>query len=369
MIMSISAVGMVSALGLDWQTSCGAARAGVLRAAAVDFRIQAGDPWEVMCATAHEASLLTYGFEGEGRLLRLLAGAFRDLAENAPVQNGPTPVFLSVPAVDRTMMDDEITDDKTDEPIPLEDLETRARELVQSAARLACWKGEVSLAAVSTAGHAGVAAAFQYCASAFRDRPTQSAIVGAVDSLLDDETLAWLKESGRLKHPDAPTGLMPGEAAVLLLVTSGVTPQNCLATVEALGFSNEDSHFESGKPPRGRGLSDAIVGLAQQTDWPGTGTPWILSDHNGESYRANEWGLALHRLVARKSVFAKTRVSFPAVSFGETGAASASVAAACALAAWNRGYAPDSRCCVVSSSDAGSRAALLLSAAYRGNRL
>src|SRR5690349_973039 len=108
MLMGISAVGMVSALGLDWETSCSAARAGLLRAAAVDFRVQAGDPWEVMFATAHEVSLLTYGFEGDGRLLRLLTGAFRDLAKNAPFQTGPTPVFLSVPSVDRALLDDEI---------------------------------------------------------------------------------------------------------------------------------------------------------------------------------------------------------------------------------------------------------------------
>src|SRR5258707_961848 len=99
MKISITAVGMVSALGLDWETSCAAARAGISRSESVNYyKVQAGDPWEVVPVVAHQVEILTQGFEGQGRLLRLLSGAFADLRSKVPPNPGELPVFLSLPS-------------------------------------------------------------------------------------------------------------------------------------------------------------------------------------------------------------------------------------------------------------------------------
>ncbi len=362
MTMSISSVGMASALGLDWETSCAASRAGILRASTLNhFRVQEGDPWEVSFVTAHEATLLTHGFEGQGRLLRLLSGAFADLQKRIPDSCDELPIFLSLPSQDRTTVDDETLDDDTGEPIPPVPILNQAEDLVTRAAQLGKWRGHVRLADLSIAGRTAVAASFQSCLAAFNDSRIESALVGTVDSLLDDETLAWLKNSGRLKHAAAATGLMPGEAAVLFLVSRGVVGRKSLGTVEAVSFADEHCHFESGKPAGGKGLSAVILQVAQRGKWPGQDLPWVVSDQTGETFRAADWGHALHRLVAQDRVFGKIRVSLPAISFGDTGTASASVGVACVLAAWKRGYAPSTRCCISSSSDAAQRAAFLVS--------
>jgi len=362
MNLNISAVGMVSALGLDWETSCAASRAGISQSAAINYyRVQAGDPWEVQFVTAHQATLLTQGFEGDGRLLRLLGGAFADLRRRAPANVGELPVFLSLPGPSGATLDDDAVEDDTGEPSPARTTDERADDLLNRAAQLGKWQGRVRLAGVSTAGHTGFAEALQSCFSALTDQGLDSALVGAVDSLLDDETLGSLNDAKRLKHPAAPTGLVPGEAAVIFSVSrASIREQDVLCTVNALDFADQDQHFESDNAPNGKGLSAAIIQVAQREKWPGSDSPWILSDHNGEGYRAGDWGHTVHRLVGQDPAFAETHISFPAVSFGDTRAASGSVAAACAVAAWKRGYAPAARCCIVSSSDAGRRAAFLV---------
>jgi 3-oxoacyl-[acyl-carrier-protein] synthase I len=360
MDVPIAAVGMVSALGLDWHTSCAAGRAGISRAAPVDhYRLQAGDCLKIQFLVAHQIDLLARGFEGQGRLLRLLAGAFADLRQRIPTSPGEIPLFLALPDPDRISIPAEENSGDSNETQPRPTREEMALDLVERAAQLGRWPGRVRLASVST-GHTGFAEALHNCVSALTRHEAELALVGASDSLLDDDTLNLLKAAGRLKHPEAPTGLVPGEAAVLFQVGKTSTAERGLGSIEAICFSEEQRHLASGNTSHGKALFAAIAEAGSEGGWPGSDVPWIFADHNGEAYRANEWGFALHRLVARNRHFAETKTSFPAIFFGDTGAASAAVAVANALASWKRGYAIAPRCCVVSSADAAPRSAILL---------
>jgi 3-oxoacyl-[acyl-carrier-protein] synthase-1 len=363
MELPIAAVGMVSALGLDWRTSCAAGRARISRASPVDhYRIQAGDAMKIQFLVAHQIDLLTRGFEGQGRLLRLLAGAFADLRQRIPGSPGELPLFLVLPDPDRISIQAEESGGGSEETHPRPTREEMALDLVERAAQLGRWPGRVRLVSVST-GHTGLAEAFKNCVSALTRHEAELALVGAVDSLLDDDTINSLKAAGRLKHPQAPTGLMPGEAAVLFQVGRTSTAERSLGSIDAIGFSREQRHLVSGSASHGKALYAAIAEAGAKGGWPGPDAPWILADHNGEAYRANEWGFVLHRLVAGDRRFAETKASFPSMFFGDTGAASAAVAVANALAAWDRDYAIAPRCCVVSSADAAPRSAVLVRSA------
>jgi 3-oxoacyl-[acyl-carrier-protein] synthase-1 len=373
MAASITAIGVVSALGLDWETSCAAFRCGISRAGKLDhFRIQADDPWEVEFAVGHQVDLLTRGFEGHGRLLRLLKGALSDLIPRVPValrDSGSTPAYLCLPNPHRTLsnieliVDEEIRDETRARSVdrPPTEVSDAAEALLFHAAALAKWPGTVRLAGVSHAGYTGMIEMIDRCLSDMQAGRTVHAIVGTVDSLLDDETLAWLSSTRRLKNPAIATGMIPGEAGVVLLLSERQANADGMGIVESLAFDEEDQPFETRQSALGKGLSGVIRQVASTTGWPGQDPPWVLSDQNGETYRASDWGWALHRLTAADPVFAATRVWFPAVSFGDTGGAGAGLGVACALSAWRRGYAPSSRCCVVASSDCARRAAMLLS--------
>jgi len=366
----IAAIGMVSALGLDWATSCAASRCGVSRAAALDhYRVQAGDPWKVEFVVGHQVDLLTRGFERHGRLLRLLTGALRDLlrttSETARDYDS-APVYLSLPDPHRTLSD-AVLDEKTGAEAPVRRSETSpsqgfdAAALLSQAATLAGWPCRIRLAAAAHSGHTGTIDILERCLRDLSAGQTSYAIVGAVDSLLDDETLAWLSNTRRLKNPSFATGMVPGESGVVLLLCQGQQMKGHLGTIDRLAFDHEDQSFDSGKAPLGKGLSSVVRQVADGTDWPGQSSPWVLSDHNGEVYRANDWGWALQRLTAANAIFSTSQMWFPASSFGDTGSAGAAVGIACAVAAWKRGYAPSTRCCIAASADSGRRAGLRMS--------
>jgi 3-oxoacyl-[acyl-carrier-protein] synthase I len=67
------------------------------------------------------------------------------------------------------------------------------------------------------------------------------------------------------------------------------------------------------------------------------------------------------RLRGEDDAFAQPAVWLPALSFGDTGAASAALAMAMASHAWQRRCAPAAHALVASASDGSPRAAVLLS--------
>jgi 3-oxoacyl-[acyl-carrier-protein] synthase-1 len=86
---------------------------------------------------------------------------------------------------------------------------------------------------------------------------------------------------------------------------------------------------------------------------------WVISDLNGEPYRAIDWGNAL---VRRIRALAEPVLWCPALWFGDTGAASGAVALCLAARAFERSYAPAPWSLVLSSADGPDRAAVIVTA-------
>src|SRR6267378_1189311 len=144
--------------------------------------------------------------------------------------------------------------------------------------------------------------------------------IGAgVDSLVDEDVLEQLQAEGRLKNPGLASGASPGEACAVLCLVRGESPKG-MAVIQVVEIHEQD------------GLRRVLRSLAsrmKEINEP----MWIISDLNGESKQASEIGTAI--------VASRIRVSqswLPAVSFGDTGAASPFLGIAMAAAAWRRGY-------------------------------
>lgn len=187
-------------------------------------------------------------------------------------------------------------------------------------------------------------------------------LIAAVDSFLLEGRLAIYDEQWRLKSDRNPSGYIPGEAGVVLLLeTEAFARQRkspSLLTIDGVGSGQEPNPVTGAKTSSGRGLSDAITSLASIT---GRDRPWrwVMSDLNGERYKAYEWGVVLPRLSAL--IHDQHEFSYVAECIGDTGAAVAAIQVGCVSEAFKRGYAPAESALLFAGNDAGKRCALSVS--------
>ena len=367
---------MITALGCDASTSCASARAGISRTQAIEnlcfISSVDGEPAPVI---VHGMPLITCGFEAATRLERLLTSALADLRpliKESMVDESSIGFYLSLPSPSRDLTGlDLVANDDTkiayaeqarsliDEPLDT----SFALNLLISAAGHAGFTMLPSLRYLSLAGHAGGSD----CVSAAIDDLDRGrvslAIVGGVDSLLDESTLEWLNSTDRLKLTDMPVGLRPGEACALLALVHPSRSNVVANSVEIshVGIASEKLTLLSGSTSVGIPLSEVLDAAAKPAGWHDATSAWVICDHNGETYRANEWGTALVRLRAQHSALANLQLWIPAEHFGDTGSASALVSVCVALAAFERSYSPTATAVIASTSELQMRSALVVS--------
>jgi 3-oxoacyl-[acyl-carrier-protein] synthase-1 len=333
-----------------------------------------GAPEQVI---GHQASLFTRGFEGEARLVRLAQGALTDLlvqSRDVDWSQRRHSFYLSLPDADRLrtgtelVADDEARSKRIEEEAERQQEEppsdplanaTRGRRILERAARLAKWPVDVSARFTSVTGHAAGLESIRAALADLASGATEVAVVLGVDSWLDEGTLQWLHLCGRLKCDGYPAGFQPGEAGVAIAIAQGTGPSamTALARVHAVTVAGEERTLLSGASAAGEGLAKAIAQAWNRHD---ARVPWIISDQNGEIYRATDWGHAVVRLRGQFDAFADPIVWYPALSFGDIGAAGALAGVCIAARAWERRYAPAAGALIAAASDGEHRAALLL---------
>jgi hypothetical protein len=381
----VAGIGMVAALGTDVATNCAASRAGITRSSTLEhYKARSAVDGLDEPINGHQASLFTRGFEGDARLVRLAQGALTDLLVQSPGLDWtrrPTQFYMSLPDARRIrtgfdlIAEDDVRREHAEEEAARQQVErqagapaadvlhaARAARTLERAAALARWPSAVSRPRVSFAGHTGGIDAIRVALADLAAGTTELAVILGVESFLDEDTLAWLHLCGRLKCDGMPAGLQPGEAGVAIALASrdprppAGRPLPAVATVSV---AREARTLIAGASATGEALA-AVIGEC----WDGRDrrTPWIISDHNGEVYRASDWGHAVVRLRAQFEAFDDPAVWIPAVSFGDTGAASALLGVCIAIRAWDRNHAPATTAIVAATADDDSRAALALEA-------
>ena len=364
----VLAQGMVSALGLSAVSACAAARAGVRRAQCLDqLSVASLDGRVIEPAVGHQVPLITHGFEGVPRLVQLTAGALRDLTGRFLISADARPGFyISMPSGQRHRAGADLIREPSakeaflatvaDEPVSTED-RTWANKILSLAMDQVNPAAEIPLCFVTYAGHTGFAEALGAAISDLRSEHVGLALVGGIDSLVDERTLKWLALTGRLKCGSNPAGLEPGEAAVFLAIAlrpAGAREVAALSRIERVATSLDDSSTLLGQQPTGRALARCIGAMGRSH-----ASLWLISDHNGEVGRAMEFG----NLVAQISNqhFNWAPYLFPAGAFGDTGAASAGIGACLAQNSFIRNYAPAPTGIVASMGDGPQRSAFSIS--------
>lgn len=374
--IAIVGQGLVSALGHDVATSCATARAGMTRPSSFDaYSVRNEAEAEAETLTVHAVHSLTHGFSGTTRWMRMVEAAMRDLVEQFPDRpwlTAQTSFLVSLPSWVRPCTGAAlIASDATRASFEEENKEIEsgndlniARELVAKAAALSGWGDCPKVSEVFVSGTTGTAEAIGQARTHLLNGSAELVVVVAVDSWIDTTLAHWLEITGRLKTPDTPVGMQPGEACAMILLEHGRRSQQrraaVLGHVAAVEFAQDERFLLTGKVPTGRVPASLLDTLRLLAEWSDTKRPWILHDHNGETYRATEWANTLYHLSQRGNFYRECTVWFPALAFGDTGAASGAVALCMALRAFARGYAPNSSAAIVSSSDGPLRSVILL---------
>lgn len=353
-------MGMVSALG-PLVHACAAFRAGITRmGGSRDFMYfnqgdEAPEPVQIF-----EIPTLTYGFSGVGRLVVITMEVIRDLLrhtqESATEIN--TKFFVALPdPFERAIYRDEINAD---------DIETRVSKLGRIVLDQALENlGIPKVRATFFGGnHVAGAKALEGAIQAISSGICNTAIVIGVDSLVAPHTLEFLDNEDRIKRGNNPAGFMPGEggAALLLAADSGSYSYGQRTTIVCgVHTEFEPNGIDSDAPPDGRAMAQCVRPILNGTNVTKM-LPTLVSDHNGESHRAVEWGNFQMQLSGRGYAEVNWTSWLPALGFGELGAAYAAVAVCLSARSVERGYAPSNSFIILCADDGGERAACGLSA-------
>jgi len=223
-------------------------------------------------------------------------------------------------------------------------------------------------------GAAAAAAAVARGADLFGRTDLERLVVLATDSWLDPLSMRSLAADNRLKSGEQPVGLCPGEAGVSLLLerptaasgrgARGAARIAAAATAPSPPPDGDvDPHTArlTSVEDRAKRLALAVRSTlaAAQLSAPFAGT--IVLDLNGEEWRARVWGNAQSRLLDVVDFDHSTSL-IPAISFGDTGAASGLLGLCLGARAYARGYAAAPRTLVCSISEGGAVGAVLLEA-------
>lgn len=180
-------------------------------------------------------------------------------------------------------------------------------------------------AATLARGDATLVQALEDARALLTGRVVDRVVLVAVDAGCERDRVEALEAADRLKSPDNPVGLAPGDAAVVLLLGADVA--GALARVGPW----------------------AAAGSPAQSAAKGPASTWVLSSLNGEEPSARAFADVLVRWRCE-------HVWHPVRAFGDTFGAHGALGLAWAVAALRRGYAPSPTAAVFSGDAEGATA-------------
>jgi 3-oxoacyl-[acyl-carrier-protein] synthase-1 len=220
------------------------------------------------------------------------------------------------------------------------------------------------------AGRAGLMQALEAAQAHLARSAAPAALVGAVDSICDDESLRRLLLQQRLLT-NRKDGTIPGEGAAFVLVTESASfwarrlpaaRTSACRRLVSVALAQETQPIASGRSSTGAGLAEAIasVGREQRDD---RRLDHVISCQTGEEYFAREFGIAYLR---NAPLFPEPlAVEIMAQHVGDAGAAAPAlglIAADWLMGSGQRTDGMPQRALLLASSDGGAVGAVLIEA-------
>ena len=370
--IAITGMGMVSSLGLDVVTSCAAARAGISRISEVDnwqFLPTGSDEPEPL--TGHSIPLLTNGFEGQARLLRLGSAALEDLLKQTSIpEPGRTAVYLNVGNGFYLEAAAKLADSDDDKAVAAQSLQIEQYEQAKiQKGMIAKILKTVDLDIprenqfLTFGNQAGIAPLLEQAAEHLRRGNIDQALIGGIDSLFDSRKLTALNKLGILKTPENPRGFLPGDMGCWILLEK---PRTRAAQSKQKFYLDSVFHkidkadrFTTADTQPGKTLSATISECIESAFPNKQPVPYSIGNLNGDAHKSMEWGQALTDLKSRNCEL-NGQNWFLGSFFGEIGSASGTAAICLAARTLLRTNATVERALIWLSGDDGLKTAISL---------
>jgi 3-oxoacyl-[acyl-carrier-protein] synthase-1 len=319
--------------------SAAAVRAGISGYTEHPFLFDsAGNPYIVA-----QTPYLPIDLVGVSRLVELTGPAISEALVSFAMVKGAKPripIFIGIPAPRPGR--------------PPETANTLVRSIQESLSHARLEAGDIT---VIEAGHSAGAIALHEAFEKVHSGAFEFALCGGVDSYFEPETMTWLEAAGQIHGADYNSwGFVPGEASAFVLLTSARGAKrynmNIALKIITTAIAKEGNLIKSDAVCIGEGLSDLFRALA--ADLPADSkVDQLFCDMNGEPYRADEFGFASLR--AGEMFRNPEEFATPAVSWGDTGAASGPLFLILAEAAARRRYGSGPLIAAFTSAESGER--------------
>lgn len=363
----VTGIGAASPLG-GVVSMCAAARAGLMSVEEIGESALFAEDWgQAPPILGHSVRGYTEGYTGLGRVARLGMLALEDLLLYPGIQLplGSLRIFLNLAdgyyhqELSRVEDPGEPVEGAGDRPDDLRSFQDECRsDLIPVLTEHARGSLRIDGGEVCFGGHAGFVPMLQHAVEMMRRSGAPACVVGGIDSFIDPLALGPLTELGLRKWEEQPQGVIPGEAAVSILLErydhAVARGAPVLAVLGGMCSRTEPEGRFSERRTSGRALSEAIkgAGLAE-----GICPRLMIGDLNGDEWRAYEWGMAQTQLPQKARVAA---LWLTAASLGEVGAAAGPAALSMAARALERGYAGGDSALIWLSSESGNKGAFVV---------
>lgn len=333
--VAITAVGMVTGVGLNAPASCAAIRCAIDNFQETRFMDDGGE-WIMGCSVPLEQP-----WRGKTKLIKMAVLAIREcLAQCPQLKPEATPMMLCLPETDRPGRVFE------DDSAFFHDLQQELGMQFHAKSR------------VIALGRVSVGVALQHARGLIHTGVARHVLLVGTDSLLVGATLAAFMEREYVLTSNNSDGFIPGEAGAAVVVEPLYRQAEPQLVCYGLGFGVETAHVDSGEPLRAEGLTTAIKAALQEARCEMHDLDFRITDISGKQYYFREATLALGRILrVRKAEF---DIWHPADCVGETGATVGFIALGVIKAACEKRYSKGHNVLVHAGSDDGKRIAAIV---------
>lgn len=362
MSLTVTGIGMISAVGHDVITACASIRAGIIRPSEIlHCPVLDEDSHKTEPLSGYPICNYTDGFGSVGRWLIMGVYAIKNLInysslpDKGEVDFWQRTAFVFVtPTLDAARFEFEgVIDPQNIQNVLINPIISRLGLPVQISQCIS----------VSEDNTGFISSCFEVTELLNQDN-IERVIVVCVDSNIDAYALSWLNGTLQLKTSARPNGLIPGEGSVAILIEKEKSMNRrgvkSLLTIDSASTKKEDNDIFSDVPNTGDGLRKAIeeVLSSQYQDTLFSGS--IYSDLNGEQWRAREYAGARVNLLNK--VLAPNVIEIiPATSLGDVGVVHVALSICMMIESKRRGYSHSDNALIVASSASGSTGALSVS--------
>ena len=220
----------------------------------------------------------------------------------------------------------------------------------------------ISHSSTLSKGHSAGLMAMGLACETIRSGRSEFCLAGGVDSYMDPDTLDWLEKCDQLHKSDNAFGFIPGEAAGFCLLSSEEAAArhqlDVLGRLLCVEQAREEMPIKTSTVCIGIGLTEAVHGVLRSLPSVDSRIHQTICDQNGEAYRGDEFGFMMARSTERFEDSSNFRA--PADCWGDVGAASGPLFALLGAFEAAKGLYEASLTLLMTSSEAGDRAAGLL---------